>query len=279
MIARKDIHIRDPFVFVENGKYYLLGTTGGDCWHAGSDLTLYTSNDLENFEEVGCMVEPETLQGYCNIWAPELHFYNGRYYLIVSLFREDIGRGSMILMSDTLDGKFTPLTGEYITPKQWGCLDATLFVWQDKPYLYFSYEWTTPEGDGAIYVAELSNDLKTIVGTPKRVIDGKTSGVAIELVSGAYRGYVAEGPYAVKEDGKIALYWSAISKDGYCVARNTAEDIFLDYIFDRMVFTKDGGHCMVFTDLDNTAKITFHQPNNSPNERMRIFTLAGLETL
>ena len=28
----KDIRIRDPFVFVEDGKYYLLGTTGEDLW-------------------------------------------------------------------------------------------------------------------------------------------------------------------------------------------------------------------------------------------------------
>ena len=27
-MKREDIHIRDPFVFLENGIYYLLGTTG-----------------------------------------------------------------------------------------------------------------------------------------------------------------------------------------------------------------------------------------------------------
>lgn len=37
---REDLRIRDPFVFVENGAYYLLGTTG-------NDLTLYKSNDLQ----------------------------------------------------------------------------------------------------------------------------------------------------------------------------------------------------------------------------------------
>lgn len=36
-MKRKEIHIRDPFVFVENGKYYLLGTTTDDPWGAGSD--------------------------------------------------------------------------------------------------------------------------------------------------------------------------------------------------------------------------------------------------
>lgn len=31
-MKREDIHIRDPFVLVENEKYYLLGTTGNDPW-------------------------------------------------------------------------------------------------------------------------------------------------------------------------------------------------------------------------------------------------------
>lgn len=45
-MKREDIHIRDPFVFLENGIYYLLGTAGDDSW---GDLTLFISSDLENF--------------------------------------------------------------------------------------------------------------------------------------------------------------------------------------------------------------------------------------
>ena len=50
-MKREEIHIRDPFVFVENGAYYLLGTTGNDTWERGSDLVLYVSRDLERFEK------------------------------------------------------------------------------------------------------------------------------------------------------------------------------------------------------------------------------------
>ncbi len=273
MISRKELHIRDPFVYVEDGGYYLLGTTGNDCWGQGSDLTLYTSEHLESFEPVCQMVDDCYLESYTNIWAPELHRYNGKYYLILSLYREDIGRGSIIYVSDSLTDKFTPLTGEYITPKGWGCLDATLFVWKDKPYLYFSYEWTTPEGDGSIYVAELSSDLRQILGVPKRVINGKTCGIAKEISSGGHTGHVAEGPYAVIEDGKIALYWSTFTETGYSVAKNVADDVFSEYVFDRIVFEKDGGHCMVFEDLAGELQMTFHQPNTSPVERMQLFAM------
>lgn len=56
-VKREDLHIRDPFVFVQDGKYYLLGTTGDDCWYKCSDLKLYVSNDLENFEYVCQMLD------------------------------------------------------------------------------------------------------------------------------------------------------------------------------------------------------------------------------
>ena len=92
MQKAEDIRIRDPFVFVEDGEYYLLGTTGNDCWDKGSDLTLYSSKDLVCFERVGCMVGKDALADYTQIWAPELHKYCGKYYLIVSVFQKSKGR-------------------------------------------------------------------------------------------------------------------------------------------------------------------------------------------
>lgn len=49
-MKREDLHIRDPFIYTENGIYYLLGTTGNDSWDRGSDLVLYVSRDLERLK-------------------------------------------------------------------------------------------------------------------------------------------------------------------------------------------------------------------------------------
>ncbi len=270
MIKREDIRIRDPYVYVENEQYYLLGTT------PGSDLTLYMSRDLIDYKRIGCMVDDGVLAGYTDIWAPELHSYNGKYYLIVSVYREDLGRGSMILVSNAIDQKFFPLTGKYITPAGWGCLDASLFIWKGKPYLFFSNEWLPApirgDGDGSLFVAELAWDLTTIVGDPHFIISGKYCGFSKQVHSadGKYHGYVAEGPYAIEENGRIALYWSTFTEEGYCIVRSVAEDIFDNYVFDRFVYLKDGGHCMVFTDLTNTKRLVFHQPNVSPYERLQL---------
>lgn len=274
-MKREDIHIRDPFVFVKGNKYYLLGTTGEEQWEKGSDLTLYISSDLVSFEKKCVMVKGRALDTYTNIWAPELHEYNGKYYLIVSAYREDIGRGSLIFVSDGLDDKFQMLTGEYITPAGWGCLDATLFVYHKKPYLCFSNEWMTPitkDGDGALYVAELSADLTKLAQKPYKIISGKNCGIAVESVYEQYRGYVAEGPWMYEEGGKICVLWSTFTKTGYSVVKSVSENgIFGEYNIEKIVFDKDGGHCMRFIDLDGKAQIVLHQPNTYPLERMQLF--------
>ncbi len=278
-ISVKDLRIRDPFVYLENDTYYLLGTFGGSKVLKDLDFLFYRSKDLQTFECMGYMVDEKYFEGYYHIWAPEVHVFNGKYYLIVSMNREDVGRGSMIFVSNSMEEKFVPLTGKYITPP-WGCLDASLFVWKNKPYLYFSNEWTTPvtkDGDGALYVAELSSDLTEIVGECKRILSGKTCGFAVEIsTESGYKGYVAEGPYAIEENGNIALYWSTFTKTGYTVAKSVAEDIFAEYVYERNVFSKDGGHCMLFRDKAGIEQIVLHQPNVGPLERLVSFEVEKL---
>ena len=277
MFKREEIHIRDPFVVVKDGKYFLLGTTGDDPWGKASDLTLYCSEDLENFERKCVMVTDGSLDSYTNLWAPELHEYKGRFYLIVSVFCDALGRGSMIFVSDAIDGEYTMLTGKYITPVGWGCLDATLFVYENKPYLCFSNEWTTPvtkDGDGSLFIAELKDDLTEIVGEPKKIISGKHSGVAIEVSGAGHKGYVAEGPWLYEENGAIALLWSTFSETGYTVVKSVSkEGVFGEYKFDKVIFDQDGGHCMRFVDLNGEEKITLHRPNVTPKERMALFRI------
>ena len=271
-MKREDIHIRDPFVVVRDGRYYLLGTTGDEPWGHGSTLKLYESADLENFEEKCVMVTDGSLDGYTNLWAPELHEYNGKFYLILSVFRKNLGRGSIILTSDKLDGNFRMLTGEYVTPAGWGCLDATLFVYGGVPYLCFSNEWTTPiTGDGSLFIAELDKELKRIVGKPKKIVSGKYCGKAVEVSGEGKVGYVCEGPWLYEEDGKIVLLWSTFTETGYSVLKSVSKNgVCGDYEYVETVFAKDGGHCMAFRDLGGKRFITLHQPNRTPDERMKL---------
>lgn len=272
----QDIRIRDPFFFEENGKYYLLGTTGDDPWEHGTDFTLYETEDLTDFRPVCRMVEDGTLEGK-QFWAPELHKYRGKYYLLVSVYDDVRSRGSIFLVSDTLKGPYVPLTGERITPAGWTCLDATLFEWKGKPYLCFSNEWidaVTRDGDGSLYIAELTEDLKAIVRY-KKIVSGKYCGFSEEIETRGIRGYVAEGPFLWEEDGHLVLLWSTYTKNGYSVIESEAKEPFGEYVFRRNLFDDDGGHCMLFT-YGGRRKLVLHHPNTAPDERAKVFDLEEL---
>ena len=49
-MKRKDINIRDSFVFVHDGKYYLYGTRGATCWGEADGFDCYVGTDLEQIE-------------------------------------------------------------------------------------------------------------------------------------------------------------------------------------------------------------------------------------
>lgn len=46
--------------------------------------------------------------------------------MFASFKNEDRHRGTQILVSDTPDGKFKPLTDYPVTPEDWECLDGTV---------------------------------------------------------------------------------------------------------------------------------------------------------
>ncbi len=270
-----EIRVRDPFICTAGGAVYLTGTTASDAMGKVPFLTVYRSADGEDFERLGALVTDGSLDGYRELWAPEIHLYRGKYYLIVSAYREDLGRGSFILVSEEPAGPYRMLTGRYITPAGWGCLDATLFAYGGRPYLCFSNEWTTPitgDGDGALYMAELTEDLTEIVGRPHKIVSGKYTSFTVPIernVNGVLcRGYVAEGPWLYGEGGAVVLLWSTFTKDGYAVVRSVSRNgIFGDYEYDRMVFDRNGGHCMRFVDGTGTPHIILHRPNTPPAER------------
>ena len=50
-MLRSEINIRDPYVALLDGKYYLYGTTGANCWDGAAEgFDAYVSDDLEHFD-------------------------------------------------------------------------------------------------------------------------------------------------------------------------------------------------------------------------------------
>ena len=81
-MLRNEINIRDPFVLVENGKYYLYGTRGAACWGKADGFDVYVSEDLVHWEGPHvCFHNDGTFWADRNYWAPEVHPWQGKYYM------------------------------------------------------------------------------------------------------------------------------------------------------------------------------------------------------
>ncbi len=110
MLRTSEIHIRDPFVLVHGGKYYLYGSRGDETWGHCTGLDVYVGTDLENWEgPINCFTPPEGFWSDFNFWAPEVHFVNGKFRMFVSFKSETRHRGTQILVSDTPTGNFVPM--------------------------------------------------------------------------------------------------------------------------------------------------------------------------
>ena len=167
-MKREEINIRDPFVLTRNGQYYLYGTRGATCWGPADGFDVYVSRDLENWDgPFECFHNDGTFWADRNYWAPEVHEYHGKLYMLASFKREDLCRGTAILTADDPLGPFVPHSDGRVTPSNWECLDGTLYVSpDDKPYLVFAHEWVQV-GDGEICAMPLSDDLSRAIGEPK----------------------------------------------------------------------------------------------------------------
>ena len=77
-----EINIRDPFILPDGGKYYLYGSRGYEAWGACTGLDVYVSEDLDEWSEpTAAFQRPADFWADKNFWAPEVHKYNGAYYI------------------------------------------------------------------------------------------------------------------------------------------------------------------------------------------------------
>ena len=216
----------DPFICKKsNGKYYFTASVP-----AYDRIILRCADTLAGIadaEEVTIWKKHETGIMSKHIWAPELHYLDGKWYIyFAGGEKEDIWKIRPYVLECT---DADPMTGEWKELGMMQCadddafsfrafsLDATVFENNGKRY----YVWAEKVGVGRqisnLYIAEMEtpNKLKTVqvlLTTPD--YDWERVGF-----------WVNEGPAVIKRNGKIFLTYSA-SETGapYCMGMLTADD-------------------------------------------------------
>lgn len=281
MIKTCDIQIRDPFVFSDpiEKVYYLFGTTDKNCWNgAGQGFDCFKSKDLCEWEGPIPAFRPTSyFWGKENFWAPEVHLYNGMYYMFASFKAERRYRGTQILYSKHISGPYVPLTDGPITPSDWECLDGTLHVdAAGSPWIIFCQEWVQVH-NGAMYAMPLSPDLRKPAGRPVFLFNAseapwtKHPSWPAEKEAFRFPTYITDGPFLFRNSrGLLLMLWSSIGIKGYAmgIARSESGSVTGPWLQDaEPLWAEDGGHGMIFRNFDGRLFVTFHMPNDTPNER------------
>ncbi|MNN08257.1 Extracellular exo-alpha-(1-_5)-L-arabinofuranosidase precursor [compost metagenome] len=160
-----------------------------------------------------------------NIWAPEIHYIDGKWYIYFAAART----------TETQDGLFdhrmfvlenesrNPLEGEWVEKGQvktrWEsfALDATTF--QHNGVLYYVWAQKDPEieGNSNLYISKMSNPWtltgeQVMIATPEH--DWEIIGFKVN-----------EGPAVLKRNGRIFITFSASATDfNYCMGLLTADE-------------------------------------------------------
>lgn len=282
-MKRTEINIRDPFVLVHENKYYMYGTRGETCWGFATGFDAYVSEDLENWSEpISLFTPPEDFWADRHFWAPEVHYYNNKFYMFVSFKNETECRGTQILVSESPTGPFKIHSDGPVTPRDWECLDGTLYVDKSgEPHIIFCHEWSQIK-NGTVCEMKLSSDLKNAISEPRLLFSASDGKPWVRSPHGSYEdengGYVTDGPFAYRaKNGDLLLIWSSFGVDGYtqAVAVSNNGDISGDFtVLPDLLFEKDGGHGMIFTDLNGRLLLALHSPNDYLHERPVFFELS-----
>ncbi len=276
-MLREDINIRDPFVLVHDGRYYLYGTRGETCWGRANGFDVYVGRDLENWDgPIVCFSNDGTFWADRNYWAPEVHEYGGAFYMFASFKSETRRRGTAILRAETPEGPFVPWSDGPVTPAGWECLDGTFHLDEaGRPWMVFCHEWVQAV-DGTICALPLTRDLRASDGAPQVLF--RASDVAWgrpQRDSQGREGFVTDGPFVWRlGDGRLACLWASFSESGYTQAQAVSENGILGpWRQAEPLFWKDGGHGMVFRDLQGRLLLTLHSPNEHLLERPFFYPL------
>ncbi len=199
----------DPWVVADNGFYYYMNSTG-------TNLTIWKTRDITDLahaEKKAVWTAPATGPYAKDIWAPELHRFDGKWYIY---FAADAGDNESHRIYVLENASRDPLAGSWIfkgkvadATDKWA-IDATAFEDRGQKYLLWSGWEGDKDGEQRIYIAHLK-DPSTIDSArvmlsypkyPKELVGDLLDRPAIPHVS------VNEGPEILQHGEDIFLVYS-----------------------------------------------------------------------
>jgi GH43 family beta-xylosidase len=213
---------QDPSVVYKDGFYYLVQSENGD-----KELYVYkapTLSGIASGTRVRVWAAPASGPECCELWAPELQFLQGKWYIY---YAADDGNNANHRMY-ALESAGSDPQGSYVSrgkvaaPTDRWAIDGT--VLENNGALYFLWSgWAgTVNTQQNLYIAPMSNPW-TISGE-RVLISEPTAAWERRGGDGVNLPYINEGPQPLVRNGKVFVVFSASGSwsDDYCLGTLTA---------------------------------------------------------
>ncbi len=203
----------DPWVHrTDDGTYYLIATApeyDRIVMRKASSI-----NGLKTAEEKVLWTRHDSGVMSHHIWAPELHFIDGKWYIYFAAGEaEDIWKIRMWVLSndsaDPMEGEWAE-EGQIETEESSFSLDATTFEFEGKRYLIWAQDKVEGEGGTSLVMSQMENPT-TLTG-PEIILTNP------EFDWERVKYNVNEGPAVLIRNGKIFVTYSASATNhNYCI--------------------------------------------------------------
>ncbi|UDF03107.1 glycoside hydrolase family 43 protein [Asticcacaulis sp. AND118] len=268
--------LHDPWIVADKAtRTYHLFTSNRErlSGQPGIGVMAYRSRDLKHWTKPHRVFAlPQGVWADGGGWAPEVHQWQGRWYLFVTVHNEKMPlpvgasgqanyrRATVLAVADTPEGPFTLVrNGEPVAPKALMTLDGTLYADPaGQPWMVYAHEWIQT-GVGTMEALPLNPDLSA-KGPPRLLFKGSDSPWAVPQQG---QNIVTDGPQLYRTSGgALMMLWSSWGADGYIqtLARSASGDLFGPWEQLPMWLGKGSGHGMLFHTFDGQLMLIVHRP-------------------
>jgi len=265
---------QDPWVILHDGYYYLW--SGEDRIFANKAKRL---QDIGNVARVTVWKSPAGTNYSQHIYAPELHYLDGRWYIYFAADDGNTDNHRMFVIEGNSQDPLESYTfkGQLKPATDLRAIDGTVLA-TDSGQKYFIWSgWASAESArpyrNSLYIAQMSNPWtvsgdRYLLSTPTHDWESVSYGGGIV--------YVNEGPEILKRNNKIHIIYSAsaATSETYCLGQLTyTSGDFLDAtswvkkptpVFQKTVDVYGPGHASFTKSPDGTEDwIVYHSKKNT----------------
>ena len=251
----------DPWVYLHEGSYYY-------CYSRGRGISVAKMSSLHTLVPKGTAVfDPPKWTEYSEeLWAPELHYLNGEWYIYVAASDGYSSNHRMFVLKSTSDNPRSryEMVGQITDPSNKWAIDGTVMELNGELYFLWSGWEGDKDGRQNLYIAHMS-DPCTIDSERVMISTPEYNWETVEWPD------VNEGPTVLQHGGKTFVVYSASGSwgDYYCLGMLTltGEDPMDPASWEkesRPVFTRrtdvcyGPGHCSFSTAVDGSVWMIYH---------------------